>query len=476
MSRTCRLGGTWLAASLLSAMLLAQEVSPQVEALRGQAEASYQERDFEKTVELSDKILNIANTDHVALYLKGSGQIEIGILTRNGDLVRQGIANSREAIRHEGNGKPEYYLPYIYGMSHLAVLEGKKTHAETGRTVADSVLDREDLTDEQRANLTYQRAQCDVRLRDYPAAEEDLEKALGFKPDHMAAMMLKAEVMADYKTPADAVAAYTDMVKAFPDNPLVYNNRGMYLQSINRPVDALNDFNKAIQLDNKFIPAYINRGFAYQEAGDFANAEIALTQALNVDPQQPGALTMRGNARLQLGKSAEGVADYQKALEQTSKNPMSHANLGFAQFFTGDFAGAVASFKKAAEMDPKARFLAPWKLAAEIRSRQYQQVEYQTSIDRPAEQRDWVDSLILFQLGQVDATSLLKSVHPDDANARDAQLCEGYYFIGMELVRRNRSQDAIGYFQQAAKRELPKLAAYRGAVFALRQAGAEVPK
>ena len=57
----------------------------------------------------------------------------------------------------------------------------------------------------------------------------------------------------------------------------------------------------------------------------------------------------------------------------------------------------------------------------------------------------------------------------------DEDLWEGrYYFIGMELLRRDRQKDAIGYWKQATKSKLPKLSAYRGAVFALKNSGVEV--
>ena len=69
---------------------------------------------------------------------------------------------------------------------------------------------------------------------------------------------------------------------------------------------------------------------------------------------------------------------------------------------------------------------------------------------------------------------IAKDLSQDDQEAQKAQLCEGYYFIGMELLRRDRQKDAIGYWKQATKSKLPKLSAYRGAVFALKNSGVEV--
>lgn len=181
---------------------------------------------------------------------------------------------------------------------------------------------------------------------------------------------------------------------------------------------------------------------------------------------------MRATARMNQNKTAEAITDYRKVCEMAPHNPMGYADLGFAQFFANDFDGAGNSFKTALQIDKTARFLKPWLLACEIRTKQYQQESYQDTIAKKEGERDWVDSLILFQLGQVDATALLKSTHPTNADAKQAQLCEGYYFIGMELLRRDRKSEAIGYWQQAAQRKLPNLSAYRGAVFALKSSGA----
>ncbi|MBT5017842.1 MAG: tetratricopeptide repeat protein [Planctomicrobium sp.] len=468
--------GAFLLVAVLStnSSLVAQDAQADLEALKEQADVAYRQRDFSKTIDLSNQVLAKSANDHVALYLRGSARVELGIMTGKIESLRQGISDSREAIRHEGKGKAEYYLPYIFGMSNLADMEGKPNHAKTAKTVVDSVLEREDLTNEQRANLYYQRAQADMRLKDAAAAEADLDQAIQLQPTHLAAHMSKAELAATTKTASEANAVFSKVVQAFPDNPVVYNNRGMFLQSQGKAAEAVADFNQAIKLDGRFIPAYINRGFAYMEAGDSASAEEALSQALKVDPSQAGAQSLRATARLNQNKVAEALSDYKKVVELAPENPMAHADYGFAQFFSGDFAGSFQSLNQALAQDSSMRFLTPWKLASAIRAGSYKQADYQDSIAKPEGSRDWVDSLVLFQLGQVDAGTLLKSIHPDDQEAQKAQLCEGYYFIGMELLRRDRQKDAIGYWKQATKSKLPKLSAYRGAVFALKNSGVEV--
>jgi len=44
---------------------------------------------------------------------------------------------------------------------------------------------------------------------------------------------------------------------------MVYNNRGKVYEEKGDNKKALKDYNKAIELDNKFVFAYINRGNLY---------------------------------------------------------------------------------------------------------------------------------------------------------------------------------------------------------------------
>ncbi|MCA9031330.1 MAG: tetratricopeptide repeat protein [Planctomycetaceae bacterium] len=447
--------------------------SPTVEANRQKADEAYQARQYMRTVEYADAVLAESPEDHVALYLRGSARIELGVSTGNPDAVRLGIADAREAIRHEGTGLPDYYLPYIFGMSYLTGMEGKVNHAQTARQVADSVLEREDLADEERANLLYQRANAEVQLKNYPAAEADLRQAIQLSPKHSAAYMLQADITASTKSPAEGLAAYSQVITVFPKDAVAYNNRGMFLLNNNQAQQALSDFTVAAQLDPRFTEAHVNRGFCLIASGDYATAEQALNQALLVDEKHTGALGLRGNCRLNLGRTAEGIMDYRQVVQLAPTSATPYTELGFAQFFAGDYAGANGSFAKAMEIDPEARFLLPWRLAAEVRNGSITQELYRETLTRAEGQRDWVDSLILYQGGRIDEAGLLAAIHPTDVEAREAQICEGYYFMGLEMTRRNRPAEARGYFERALQRTTQaRLSAFRGAQLALKTASA----
>ena len=306
-----------------------------------------------------------------------------------------------------------------------------------------------------------------VQLKDYINAEADLQQALKIDAQHAAAHMLRAEIAAKSKTPAEAIAAYTAVIQVFPNDAIVYNTRGMYLLGLGQHQQALADFSKAVELNPEFTEAHINRGFAMMEAGNWQAADAVLTQALTIDPKHTGALSLRGQCRMNIGRTADGLQDFNQIVQAAPTSASSYADLGFAQFFAGEYVGANMSFSKAMELDPNARFLLPWRLAAEVRCGTITQELYRETLSKEEAKRDWVDNLILYQGGRVDESGLIAAIHPNDAKAREAQTCEAYYFMGLEMMRRNRPADARGYFQQAAQRKISKLSAYRGAILAL---------
>ena len=103
---------------------------PEADKLKKDAEAAYQSADFAKCLELTTRVLSQNPKDHLALYLRASAHVELGVVRRDGKELRLGIEDARESLRAGGSNEINYYLPYMYGMTSLANLEGRKEHAD----------------------------------------------------------------------------------------------------------------------------------------------------------------------------------------------------------------------------------------------------------------------------------------------------------------------------------------------------------
>jgi tetratricopeptide (TPR) repeat protein len=165
----------------------------------------------------------------------------------------------------------------------------------------------------------------------------------------------------------------------------------------------------------------------------------------------------------------EAIGDYAKACELAPTSGIAAADLGFAYFFSGDFQHATIQFNQALKLDSGIAFLTPWRYAAA--SRMNQDLSQDPAVLHAAstlpEKRNWFDWLTLFQMGKVTESELLAAANPSDIPTRNAQLCEAYYFIGFEMLRRKQPEDARAFFEQAMSTDAERLSAFRGARIAL---------
>lgn len=444
-----------------------QTADSAAEQSKKQAEEAYKRGEFDKAVELTNAVLRSNPNDHVALYLRGSSRVEQGVQRRDGQLLRDGVADAREAIRLGGRENSIYYLPYLYGMTNLSIVENRKDHAEISVQIADQALANESLKPDEKANLLYQRSLAKAFLGQTDEAVRDAQEAIRLNPQFLAAYTATADMFARAGQADDAKAAFDRAVKAFPENPLVYNNRGEFLRASGQPEKAVADYTRAIELDPNYFYAYTNRGFALLQLGDAQAAENDFTASLRINPDQPMVYGFRGTARVAQGKFDAAIADHRKALQSVPNNPVAVTDLGFAQFFAGRYDEAVRSFEKAME-NPNFFHLNPWRVAAleELGKKDAAAAEFAALFDKPAETRNWVENVVAFQYDRINAEQL-RAALADEEPQRTAQLAEAEYFIGRKLAQQGNAAEAQAAFRRAVETGARHLSAYRGARFAL---------
>ena len=442
--------------------------------LKKDAEAAYQTGDFAKCLELTTRVLGQNPKDHLALYLRASAHVELGVVRRDGKELRLGIEDARESLRAGGSNEINYYLPYMYGMTSLANLEGRKEHADVVLQVGQSVLTRTTLTPEQRANVLYQRAAAYVHLRNLDAATQDYQAAIKSFPGHLGSHVGLAESYVVAGQPDKALVSFSAAVEMFPNNPLVYNNRGLFLQQQSRLKEAVTDFNRALQIDPKYAVAYANRGFTHQADRNLPLAESDYSEAIKLDPKHPLFYSLRGTCRLSQMKIDGAVEDYNQAIRLDPQNPAAQADLGFAKYFARDYPGALAAFDQSVAMSSAMRYLNPWRAWVLVMQGKLDSLApiVDPSSKRPEAERDWIDQLVLFLNGKISEQDLVKAVDKAaDAKLKNAQLCEAYYFIAERRFQAGDKANATAFYQQVLKTNAVDLSAFRGAQFAVRAAG-----
>ena len=329
-----------------------------------EADKSQQAGDFPHVIEITDAILQQNPRDAAAFYLRGSAKVELGVRQGDAKLIRDGVADAREAIRYDSQRTAMYYLPYLHGMKNLAILENRKEHAETAVTIATQILGVNGISNDDKANLLFQRAQSEGWLGKTDQAIGDFEEALKLVPTHFGARAALADLLASAGKNDQALAAYNKLVESFPESPLSYNNRGMFLQRQGKYDDAITDFTRAVERDPNYFYSYTNRGFTLLQMDNPTAAQVDFTQSLKLNPQQAFVYNLRGLAQLALGDLQGAIQDQRAAVEMNPKDPVARGDLGFLLSFAEDFAAATPEFDAALQIDPQFRYLNPWKIVA----------------------------------------------------------------------------------------------------------------
>ena len=467
-------GRFWFVLVLCCGTIAAAQSNPEHEKMRNEAKVAYEKGDFAQAEELTNKVLEQNPKDHAALYLRASSRVELGIMKRDVKEIRAGIEDSRDSLKIGGGGEINYYLPYLLGMISLAHIEDKKEHANVALDVSKTVLARQNLTPEQRANVLYQRAAAYLYLKDVNAAIEDYQAAIKSFPGHVGSYMGLAQAYIVTGQLDKALATFNSAVETL-NSHLAYNNRGLFQQQQGRPQEALNDFNKAIELDPSFATAYTNRGFTYQGMGNLTAAEADFTKAISLEPGNALFSSLRGTCRLSQGNIPGAIEDYTQAIRIYPQNPVAHADLGFAKYFSRDFEGAYAAFDQATQIDPnQMRYLDPWKVWSLVLAGKTDAIESIASVsqNKAEKDRDWIDEQVLFLNGKISEQDLVDFVaKTSDAKLKNAQLCEAYYFIAERRFQANDKEKATLFYQHVLKTKETQLSAYRGAQFALKSFG-----
>ena len=153
-----------------------------------------------------------------------------------------------------------------------------------------------------------------------------------------------------------AIGEYTKAIGVNPNYKNAYFFRGYSYEKIDQDQNAINDYNKAIQLGIWFQDpddawAYLNRGISYEKLGQYQNAINDYTKAIQLDLGYANAYNNRGNSYHGLGQYTAAINDYTEAIK-IKPTARRHNNRGISYDNLGRYEEAIADSTKAIELDP----------------------------------------------------------------------------------------------------------------------------
>jgi len=111
----------------------------------------------------------------------------------------------------------------------------------------------------------------------------------------------------------NALIIFDNLIYLFPDEPNLYGDRGVVHIHLNNKSEALNDFDKAVELDGNYGFRYASRAYAKDYFGDTAAAIFDYEYAIQLDPEDAISVNNLGLLQEKLGYQQKAKQNFEKA-------------------------------------------------------------------------------------------------------------------------------------------------------------------
>jgi tetratricopeptide (TPR) repeat protein len=137
-----------------------------------------------------------------------------------------------------------------------------------------------------------------------------------------------------------------------PDCWMAHNNLGVALAARGNLPEAVQHYERALQLKPDYTDAYYNLGNALATQGKVAEAIQHYERALQLEPDYAEVHCNLGNALATQGKLAEAIQHYERALQLKPDDAEAHCSLGAMLATQDKLAEAIQHFEQALRLKP----------------------------------------------------------------------------------------------------------------------------
>ena len=150
-----------------------------------------------------------------------------------------------------------------------------------------------------------------------------------------------------------AMENYNKAIELDPNYVAAYTSRGLAESNLEKNQKTIKDYDKAIELDPNDAETYYNRGNAKLELEDYQEAIKDYDKAITLDPQNAYAYVCKGIAKAQSKDYRGAIKDFDKAIELNFNFSLVYIHRGIAKFKVEDYQGAIKDSTEAIRLDPK---------------------------------------------------------------------------------------------------------------------------
>ena len=145
----------------------------------------------------------------------------------------------------------------------------------------------------------------------------------------------------------NAIEFFDKALQLNPDQYITWYNRAFALDKLGQFKEAVESYDKALQLKKDYYSAWYNRGIELIELGQTEEAIKSFDKALLIKPDKHEAWHNRGIAFSELGQFKEAIESYDRALKIKPDDYQSLDNKGVVLLIFGNLQEALKSFIQA---------------------------------------------------------------------------------------------------------------------------------
>jgi tetratricopeptide (TPR) repeat protein len=151
----------------------------------------------------------------------------------------------------------------------------------------------------------------------------------------------------------EAIDDFNRAIQLYPEYAAVYNNRGNVLLGLGAVREAVKDFDRAIVLAPGYAAAYSNRASAHMKLGQVERAIADYTRAIELTPSSAAALSGRGRAHLAAHRPHGAIRDFTRAVGFDARFGAAYRSRGEAKMAIERYEEAIEDFSRAIAFEPR---------------------------------------------------------------------------------------------------------------------------
>lgn len=145
----------------------------------------------------------------------------------------------------------------------------------------------------------------------------------------------------------NSTVLWSDVIKKFPNVALAYSKRGILESESGYHKEAIDDFDKAIDLNPQEFSFYNNRGYARLRAKQYAQAIEDFTKTISLKQGYLLAYRNRAQSYYNLGQYEQALGDVNVVNQLGPQDASNHYYLSIIYFHLGNYDKALNEAKKA---------------------------------------------------------------------------------------------------------------------------------